>query len=403
MSKSASFTCIFLGALIGCDAPVLAQVQTPKVTATQKQDITPSAQELEFTGSFLDFIHLRSTDPKFDSRALFNHSADKLKLQVGAERESHIAKRKTMFDEYGIVHSFRDFVSAGGTVTFLRFRRREGALVALFRAVPKQGGVLYFECKLSEKSQDGTVRAVDIYQFADSEWLSDSDVAAHIKAKAARNPLELQALFPGVKLTESDALECYQLMKCDLIEDWKGVLSKFATLSSPLQRNREILLMRFKASARLKRQAEMDWTLDRLIEFHGDTPIVASMSIDLHAKRGELAKALAAINKVERVMEGDPYLDFVRATLSLTAGKPESAMTYATSAIEREPSLTQVHWIIARAGAKLHESSKVEAALRQLVEAKLTTLTEIENHSDFATFVASPEFKAWKAESEGKK
>src|SRR5262249_5809358 len=126
-------------------------------------------------------------------------------------------------------------------------------------------------------------------------------------------------------------------------------------------------------------------------------------SIGYHLLRKQYDDVLKAIDRIDTVIGGDPYLNVLRAETLLSAEHFKEARAAAEKAIEEEPKLQQGYRHRIDIARKESNHADVVTWLKNLVEATGTrpTPAELEADERFTEFVKSPEYrelKAWLAE-----
>jgi hypothetical protein len=104
---------------------------------------------------------------------------------------------------------------------------------------------------------------------------------------------------------------------------------------------------------------------------------------------------MKAIDRLDRSVDGDPYLDVLRAGLCEAQGDREGCRRFARRAVDREPSLLQAHWALV--GYSL-EDQKYDETLERLKEIDRTFVMKFNDLSRiprYAGFVKSLAYARW--------
>jgi predicted Zn-dependent protease len=130
-----------------------------------------------------------------------------------------------------------------------------------------------------------------------------------------------------------------------------------------------------------------------------DDPALELLSIDGYFLKGETDEALAAIDRLDARVGGDPYLDFMRGSMLLEAEQFDRARERAHAALEREPGLVDPHWLLVTVSLREKNFAEtvrlfgtLESELGIEMEPDLMALEPI-----YADFLQSDEYRAWLA------
>jgi predicted Zn-dependent protease len=186
-------------------------------------------------------------------------------------------------------------------------------------------------------------------------------------------------------------------------KDHRGVIAAYKDLPLEMQRHKMVLMMRHVSAQQLADEAELIATIEDLKANYPTDPCVAFISIDLHSMRREFPEAKKAIDALDFAVGGDPYLQLMRAIISIDAENFDQAIVEAKRGLQRDPNLDAGYYTIAFASQSKGDFVSVAAALKSLAAIGKITPAEVEASPNYAPFVASPEFKAWKAEFEAKR
>jgi predicted Zn-dependent protease len=124
-------------------------------------------------------------------------------------------------------------------------------------------------------------------------------------------------------------------------------------------------------------------------------PALAFQDIDYYRLNRNFEEALRSIDRAEKAIGGDPYLNALRAKLLVKAWRHKEARVAADKAIEQEPELTHGYWgRIAVALAETHHTDTL-TWLKKLVENTGQSVGDLRKDPDYGVFVRSPEYREW--------
>jgi len=134
-----------------------------------------------------------------------------------------------------------------------------------------------------------------------------------------------------------------------------------------------------------------------------DAENLALMMIDFYALNKDFKQVRAAVDKLDKQVGGDPYLNLYRGNFALAQDKKQAGKDFYTQLIKDIPkNATPYTSLIDLALA----DKDFKEATRLLISAEENTDIRFEpdfNGADgFKAYVASPEYEKWKAYKRGK-
>jgi len=293
----------------------------------------------------------------------------------------------------GDIHPVVGALEPGLRYKPLRVRYKAGRPEVVSRVIfPVDGGVTYQELPLGRRA-DGAVLAVDLYRYSTGEYLSRSFRRFVLASLARTNP----AVLTNLSVAEREFLHNLEtderLVECMNRGEYEEALAAFALLPTALQRERPTQLLHLRAAPKLGLHGWQKAIADARSLFPND-PAFDLQLMGNYNQLGKRDEALAAIDRLEKAVGGDPYLLTLRGNLHLQAGKLRLARQWIQNAISAEPSLVPAR--LARINCALYENDFPEVvrqldALEDLGE-QLADLTKV---SGYKRFVASPEYRDW--------
>ena len=227
-------------------------------------------------------------------------------------------------------------VAQGAKISLLRVRGDEGGRSVLLRVMQPGGGVGYTELLLT-KGTDGVVRAADVYVYATGEYFSDT-MKRMYKFAVASEPTFMERLQrkqnPAVKMAKMYQ-EMSQYVSTGQNEQAAAL---FKRMPAELRKEKSVLVAYVTASANLGND-QYQSAIDELRSAYPNDNGIDLMLIDGFILRQRYDDALACIDRLDKDLSGDPYLDILRANLSAAKGDSDGMRRYANRAVEREPAL----------------------------------------------------------------
>ena len=118
--------------------------------------------------------------------------------------------------------------------------------------------------------------------------------------------------------------------------------------------------------------------------------------IEAYLIREEFATALKAIDRLDELVFGDPYLDIERSRVEILAGRPEVAHEHLDRAVSREPGLAyNATWEYLELAIIQEDHVALLGVLKQLDTDFGFFYGSLKGSEDFAKFVASEPGKEW--------
>ena len=233
-----------------------------------------------------------------------------------------------------------------GNYRLLREYDSAGTKHLLFRLFG-DGGLNYQDFILVRAND--SIKASDVYTYSMDDWTSD----------------ELARL-ADIILQSSNANDDVQVIKNITDEakkqDYAGVRASYEQLDKKYQHNRYVLKLYILACHHL----DLGLYEKALIEYSTDYPEATSgylSMLDLYYMQKQYDKALDVIDKLDKLVGGDPFLNYFRGNLySLMDKKPESLACY-EKVYRYDPSIKVNAIKLASLYAAAHQNDKAQTVI----------------------------------------
>jgi tetratricopeptide (TPR) repeat protein len=270
----------------------------------------------------------------------------------------------------------------GTTYQYLRSQMIDGTPHPLFRLLGTDG-VNYHRLELDKQHE---VRAADIYIFMTGEQLSEtfgrlfeiglqSGAGYEMSNKMGR----IRSLMASKQLTEA-----YELLK---------------SLPPKIRNTKPMLLIAVQLTSGLNTPGEPEYmaAIDAYAKAFPNDPSLDLVQVDGAFLRKKYDDAIAMIDRLDKQIGGDPYLETMRATAYGESGKHAEAIAHAKQATEREPTLEQGWWSLATQQTSGGDFTGALATL-EVLRTKFSAHTDdadLRADGRFTALVASKEYAAW--------
>lgn len=275
-------------------------------------------------------------------------------------------------------------VQQGATYHLLRARQGDSEMRVIFRLLMPDGNVNYHDL-LMVRDSSGSVRVGDIRVALSAEDISagihrfyvgrfgQQDESLHVK-----HIDDIQAMTAGIKSGRP-----------------QDVLEIFQSLPPDLQADKTALLIRYRAAAETGDRESIEAAVRDFRRHHPNEACLDGMLIAFYEMNGEFSKALECVDRLDKSVGGDPYLDVLRADCLITAERLEEAKQAARAAVEAEPELIDAYWALATVGLRTKDFAEVSRLLNLIEKQFDMVLEDLTEFPDYAEYVESPEYQEW--------
>lgn len=277
-------------------------------------------------------------------------------------------------------------VANGGSYHFLRLVERDGETRARFRLLSPDGGLNYTDLVL-EARPGGGGRLVDGYGFLGGEDVSQS---------LRRVLLGMLGGADGTTEPSGRARLIGEFAQALGRGDWWTVLDLYPRIP-PRDLDRKPLLIAYLQAASNADPALYRKGLEQFARAYAGDPDAALVLIDHYVLRGDVEATLEAIDTLDEGVGGDPYLDQLRATVLLGAGRLPEARAAADRLAESLPNLTEAQFPRVDVALAEGDFAAVAEGLLRLEREHGAWFDPAAVKADplWAGFAASPYYKRW--------
>ncbi|MBX3413727.1 MAG: hypothetical protein KF708_13635 [Pirellulales bacterium] len=293
----------------------------------------------------------------------------------------------------GDAHPIIGEFGAGSTYKPLRVRYRAGRPELVCRLLfPGSGGVTYQFVPLIRRV-DGAVLAGDLYLFSSGEYISETFHRYVLSSLARTNPDALSRTSAKDREFVRHLETCERMVQGINSGDHDDLLAAYVLLPSTLQREKPIFLLKLRSAPKLGLHGWQKTIDEARSLFPGDPTFDLQLMGDYN-KLGKRDEALAAIERLEKSIGGDPFLLLLRGNLYLQIAQLGLAQKWIDNAILAEPGLVPAR--LSRINCALYQNDFAEVVKQlEALEGLGQQLADLTKVSGYKRFVASPEYRNW--------
>lgn len=287
-------------------------------------------------------------------------------------------------------------VGAGGTFRFLRLVERGSQTLALFRIAHADGGMPQYVALLLEADSEGAALATDIDQITDGGFVS-ARLRRFFLALAGSSTRGLED-----KVRGPDKLRAHHLKDLDAAEEGflagqnKAALESLDRLPAELRGALDVVLLRLNVARSISASAFSDALEDARTRLPRNASIEL-IALDHFVVTGAHADARKALAAASAAIGGDPYLDWLDATIADAAGDLDLARDACRRAIGADPSLQEAWWTLLSIAVRQDQFTEAALLLDRMSERFEVDWNGLAAAPAYATFFASDAGRAWRA------
>jgi len=362
----------------------------PGASPAADQKLVAFAREIE---KGLAAGKAEALDSRVDAAAI----ADAATARVSAPPQAIAGFKAGVTEQFSIgTQLVRELKAPGASYKFLRLKRADDETRALFRLLTASG-LNYHELTL--RTADAQPRVTDIHVYITGESMSQSLRRAFLQ--------QVMSVEKGQDAGQTFAQEMEKVRQMSLLaREGKSeeAMKVYDSLSPKTQGEKIVQVTRVSAAARLD-PASYTKVLDDYRKRFKNDPTLDLISVDAHLLRGEEKQAMAAIDRIDKAVGGDPYLDVMRGTFYLAQNQPDKAKALCQKAVKAEPGLFQGYDTLLTVSLKQQDHPET-ARLLAIFEDKFGLNFgdgTFANAPDFKPFTQSESFKTWRQRKAGAK
>ncbi|MFA7235827.1 MAG: tetratricopeptide repeat protein [Phycisphaeraceae bacterium] len=299
-----------------------------------------------------------------DAQALFDQSTKG--MEMTAEFRAGLWEGlKNINQQFGdqIVKQLRD---GAGHYRFVHARQIGGQWKVLFRMTSK-GGLNYHNMHLSA-GKDGKIRIADMDVAFMGEAMTQTLRRRLLPSVASANRSVLQRLIGSESAYVTHLTDIGNMERAAAQGKFDEALKHYQALPVVLQRDQALMAM---GAVYAQRMNNMDLYLQLLQNYTKLFPKAANadlMSIDAYFLQKQWDKVLAAVDRLDKKLGGDPYLDLYRANVAIQKNESDKAAKLLEKVVVSDPSMPDAYYSLidlAMAGKQWDQVTRWVVAVRK--------------------------------------
>lgn len=283
-------------------------------------------------------------------------------------------------------------LAENGHYRFLRLHG-DGAQKRLLFRMSGDGGTNYHDLEI-ERSATGQFEIVDMHISLSGEKLSETMRRMVVLTAVSQKGSFLKSLTGQLSDFEKSIKQINQFNALKAGGQFAQALAVFKQLPPSIQSEKTFALGRLMVAMQVSEQEYLTAMTDFRNAFPTDA-CIDFMSIDYHILRKEFDQGLAAVDRFEKNLGGDPYLNMIRANLYSEQKKWDEAKKAIAIVIAAEPTLSNPVFVQAGIGLTQPDNKLVLDSLRILKNQHKLDLGGVATAPEYAGFVKSPEYQEW--------
>lgn len=294
----------------------------------------------------------------------------------------------------GLAAQVAAVIKQGGDYRLLAVESIGGPPRARFRLLLPDGAGFNYHLLAFHRDASGEVRIRDVYDALTGEFLSQTLRRAFLPFLAKAG---VSGLGSADVLALKHADDLSRLAELGRQQQFAESLELLRGLPAELQSEKHLLLLRVQA-AQWVGETEFNAAVAEFDRQFPDDASAHLLSLDGLVLKENYDRALSSVDRIDRLMGGDPYLHVVRAGIHYQAGRPAEAEDAARRAIAAEPTLEDAYWQITTISLDARDfdtTREMLTLLRDRLKVELQDLTQV---PEYAEFVKSPQYRQWLAE-----
>jgi hypothetical protein len=281
----------------------------------------------------------------------------------------------------------------GGSFQFLRLHRAGDEQRAMFRIIEPGEGPDYVDCVLVRHA-NGKVRIDDFYLFKESLLISQfaRRFALFALEQAAKPPQAAAGRASGDNAAFFSAGG--QLSKLRKDGKYQAAMDLYETLPESVKKDKLFLIDRIDTAKHLKGKPYDDAIRAYRTAFPNG-PNLDLIMIDGYLEHKLYDRALACIDRLDKTVGGDPYLDATRANVYRLKGDRVNAKKLGNKAAAAEPNLSPAYECLLAVSLTEKKFSETSRLLTLFKKKFPKRMPDLKGDPAYAEYAKSAAYRTW--------
>ncbi|MHB1156348.1 MAG: tetratricopeptide repeat protein [Phycisphaerales bacterium] len=298
------------------------------------------------------------------------------------------------FKNFG--HDFSDplakQIQTAGHYRLLRARPVNGQWKVLFR-LTTPAGLNYHDMYLSA-GEDGKISIIDMDIAVTGDAMTQTIRRLLLPRVASANRSVLQRLIGSESAYVTHIADINAMQDAGLKGQFDEAIKRYQALPVVLQHDQAMMVIAITFAHGSK---DMDLYLKLLQDYTKLFPKAANadlMSIDAYFLQKQWDKVLAAVDRLDKKMGGDPYLDLYRANVALQKNETDKAAKLLEKVVASDPTLPDAYYSLidlAMAGKQWDQVTRWVVAVRKDAGMTFGDMTQNPLFAEFVKTDAYPQ------------
>jgi len=258
-----------------------------------------------------------------------------------------------------------------------------------------ESGLNYHRFDLIRNSA-GKIVSGDQYIFASGEYLSTSLRRMMLPAVANINATLLDRLTGRENAIVKNVVQIARFNAAVQAGRHREVLREYSSFPESLRSGKSILLMRLKSAQEVS-ESEHVVALADFQKHYPNDDCLNLLLIDYHLLKKQFGKCYEVIDRLDRSVEGDLFLETLRATIMLAEGRNAEARRTLTPLLNNERLGKIAHEAMLDVDLAERNHKATVATLQTLQQEYGYDFGNLSAIPEFAEFVESPEYRQWRS------
>jgi tetratricopeptide (TPR) repeat protein len=285
-------------------------------------------------------------------------------------------------------------VRGGGSYQYLRTVSRVEGPRPLFRLRTSDDSLNYHELVLANGSNG--VRVVDIFVYVSGERLTETMQRMLLTALPADKQTLLATISGSAKASLQRAIPLRDMTAAFKAGDHARALTIYDSLSPALRNNKAIQVIRIMAAQKVDEQKYIA-AIDEFRATYPHDPSIDLMSIDSYLFAKRFDDLHSALDRLDKQLGGDPYLQVMHANAFIAEKKLDQAEKIAHQILANDPRNLDAHWVLVACSLTSKDFETTAALLTKIRDELGVPIADLAKVPDYAEFILSPAYKKWKS------